>query len=119
MSAPSPVTTAKASGPVAAQGTAFPSDSLFPGAALSRFERRPTGEVRLRLSFDCSAELQEKIQRSKELLSNKYPSGRLEFILDDALEALLERIDPQRRYARRVGRLRGQAPRGMGAAGSA
>lgn len=120
VSAPPPVTGETPAAPRRESSpSALPADSLFPGEPLSRFERRPTGEVRLRQSFDCSEELQDKIKRARELLSNKYPSGRLEFILDDALEALLEGIDPARRHARRLIRQRSQALRGLGAAGSA
>lgn len=105
--------------PQVALGSALPADSLFPGAPLSRFEHRPAGEVRYRLSFDCSAELEAKLQRAKELLSNKYPSMRLEYVLADAIEALLDKIDYERRHARRMLRLRRQAQGGLGTAGSA
>lgn len=102
-----------------ASSLAFPADSLFPGAARSRFEQRPAGEVRYRLSFDCSAELEAKLQRAKELLSNKYPSMRLEHVLADATLALLDKIDYERRHARRILRLRRQAQGGFPTAGSA
>lgn len=118
VSAPAPAPPSEPS-PEAPPAVAFPADSLFPGEPLSCFEKRPAGEVRLRQSFDCSEELQDKIRRAKEILSNKYPSGRLEFILDDALEALLERIDPARRHARRLQRRQRQMMKGAGASGSA
>lgn len=111
--------TARPESPGTVIGSTFPADSLFPGAPLSRFEKRPAGEVRYRLSFDCSAELEAKLQRAKELLSNKYPSMRLEFVLADAVEALLDKIDRERRHARRVARLRLQDLGRSGMAGSA
>ncbi len=73
----------------------------------------------MRQTFDCSAELQEKLQRVKYLLSNKYPSMRLEFVLDDALEALLEKIDPERRHARRIDRVRKRTFKAIPATGNA
>lgn len=57
-------------------------------------------ERRISLSFAASETLLDKIRRAREVLRHKYPSGKLEFIMGDALEELLERRDPERRLVR-------------------
>ena len=67
--------------------------------------QEPITEKRYQLSFSVSIDVQSKLERAKELLSGKYPRGaRLEDVLEEALEALLEKKCPERRAARRVKR---------------
>lgn len=66
----------------------------------------PLSPERVHFGFTASKELREKLDRAKELLSHKFPKGRLENIIDLALEDLLEKRDPLRRIARRERRKR-------------
>jgi 5-methylcytosine-specific restriction endonuclease McrA len=59
---------------------------------------------RVHFSFTAEETLWRKMERAKELLRHKHPAARLEDILSEALEALLERIDPERRLRRKAGR---------------
>jgi len=52
-------------------------------------------ETRVELKFEAGTEFEAKLQKAKELLSHKYPAGKLEDILGDALSALLAQIDPE------------------------
>jgi len=55
-----------------------------------------------RLSFTINEETNKKLTRAKEVLSGSHPTGvDLATLLDDALEALLEKKCPQRKLARR------------------
>jgi hypothetical protein len=56
---------------------------------------------RVLFHFVAGEELLAKYKRAKGLLWHKYPSGRPENIFADALEALLDRKDPDRRIARK------------------
>ena len=71
---------------------------------------------RLGFSFDGAVELDALIRRARDLLFHKYPGGGMEFILLDAVSALLDRIDPERRWERRLKRQRARRahPRGRG-----
>lgn len=64
-------------------------------------EIKPITEERVVFKFTGSAELRKKLERAKQILRHKYPHGRLEDIIDEALEALLEKKDPERRIARK------------------
>jgi len=66
-------------------------------------EKKPESDLvgRVRLKFTADETLLAKIQRVKGLLSHKYPSGRLEFLINEAMEALLDKKDPIRRLKRR------------------
>ena len=57
-------------------------------------------EIRTEHRFTVSDEAEAKLARARELLSHKFPMGDLESIFDAALEALLDKIDPERRRAR-------------------
>ncbi|MBI3018718.1 MAG: HNH endonuclease [Deltaproteobacteria bacterium] len=61
---------------------------------------KPLAPKRFKVEFSASEELTKKIQRAKEILRHKYPQGKLEDILDDALELLLEKKDPERKIQR-------------------
>jgi len=61
---------------------------------------KPVTSKRFKIEFSVSEELTKKIQRAKEILRHKYPQGKLEDILDEALELLLEKKDPERKIKR-------------------
>lgn len=52
---------------------------------------------RVRVSFTASEELLGKIDRARALLRHKHPDGRLEQLVGEAFEDLLDRRDPGRR----------------------
>ncbi len=58
---------------------------------------KPVTSKRVKIELSASEEFAKKIQRAKELLRHKYPQGKLEDILNEALELLLEKKDPQRK----------------------
>lgn len=59
----------------------------------------PLSLERVRIGFDAATALMRLIERAKQVLRHKYPEGRLEDVLRDALETLLERKDPDKRFA--------------------
>ena len=59
----------------------------------------PLSLERVRIGFDAAVVLMRLIERAKQVLRHKYPEGRLEDVLRDALETMLERKDPQVRFA--------------------
>lgn len=73
---------------------------LIDGAAPPSLAPPQAASARLRYSFDADAALDHLLVRARGLLRHKYPFGEMEHILRDALNALLERIDPERRIAR-------------------
>lgn len=81
--------------PPAAEGMLFPE----PQAA-----EAPSTTTRLRFSFDGPEELDDLLKRARGLLRHKYPYGAMEHIFFDALQALLDRIDPDRRIERKLAR---------------
>ena len=50
-----------------------------------------------RLSFNCGKDFVEKLERAREVLRHKFPAGKCEDILNEALEGLLDRRDPLRK----------------------
>ena len=56
---------------------------------------------RVKIELSASESLAKKIQRAKELLRHKYPEGKLEDILNEALELLLNKKDPQRKIQKK------------------
>ncbi len=68
--------------------------------------KNDVSEKRYQLSFSISAPVQEKLEEAKSLLSSKYPKGvKLEYVLAEALEVLLEKRSPERRAMGRAKRL--------------
>lgn len=59
----------------------------------------PLSLDRVRIGFDAALVLMRLIERAKLVLRHKYPEGRLEDVLREALEILIERKDPQARLA--------------------
>ena len=68
----------------------------------------PISLERVRVGFDAALVLMKLIDRAKLILRHKYPEGRLEDILRDALEILIERKDPQKRLAPKEGEMGGE-----------
>ncbi len=57
----------------------------------------PVAMDRVRIGFDAGIVVMSLIDRARQVLRHKYPEGRLEDVMKDALEMLLDRKDPQRR----------------------
>jgi hypothetical protein len=70
----------------------------------------PLNADRVRVGFDASVMVMRLIDRAKQVLRHKYPEGRLEDIMQDALELLLDRKDPQRRLALKRGEIAVSGP---------
>lgn len=65
----------------------------------------PVSLERVRIGFDAGTALVALLERARQILRHKYPEGRFEDILREALEALLERRDPQRKLSLRAARI--------------
>lgn len=61
----------------------------------------PLSEERVKFQFTGSERLRGKIERAKELLRHKYPAARLEDVIDEALNALLAKKDPEKKIGRK------------------
>jgi len=70
-----------------------------PQAASASSEIIPPAS-RIRLSFTADDDFLFKVERVRALRRHTYPSGRLEDLLGEAINALLEKIDPTRRRSR-------------------
>jgi hypothetical protein len=57
----------------------------------------PVAMDRVRIGFDAGLAVMRLIDRARQVLRHKYPEGRLEDVVKEALEILLDRKDPQRR----------------------
>jgi 5-methylcytosine-specific restriction endonuclease McrA len=57
----------------------------------------PVSVDRVRVGFDAASVVGQMIERVRQILRHKYPDGRLEDLIREALEAYLDRKDPQRR----------------------
>ncbi len=68
----------------------------------------PLSLERVRIGFDAAVLLMKLIDRAKLLLRHKYPEGRLEDVLREALEILIERKDPQKRLELKGGEVGGE-----------
>jgi hypothetical protein len=86
-------------------------DGISQGRVAACAPAHPAEKVakRVVVEFTASAEFSDKLERAKEVLSHKYPNGKLEHILSDALEVLLEKKDPERILARAAERLQNKA----------
>lgn len=60
----------------------------------------PISLDRVRIGFDAAIIVLQLLDRAKQVLSHKYPDGKIEDIMRDALELLLEKRDPERKFAR-------------------
>lgn len=81
-----------------AAGTSPETADTVAGAILAPSPAPEGGIVaRVRFAFTADEELVLLVRRARELLRHKYSDGRLERIFKDALLALLEKRDPDRR----------------------
>lgn len=71
-------------------------------AASRPLPQEPT--ARVLFHFVGNESLRGKFKRARELLWHKYPKGQPDRIFEDALDALLDRKDPERRIARKLRR---------------
>jgi hypothetical protein len=77
---------------------AAPPASPVPGARPHEWQAVvPVSIDRIRIGFDAGVAVMGLIDRARRILRHKYPEGRLEDVVREALEILLERKDPQRR----------------------
>ena len=95
--------TASASGCKTAQKEAESPEPAF--VKKEEMPKQEEAEQRVKIEFSANETLAKKIQRAKDLLRHKYPKARLEEIFDEALEALLEKRDPERKIARMSSKL--------------
>ncbi|MBI3566445.1 MAG: HNH endonuclease [Elusimicrobia bacterium] len=58
----------------------------------------PVAMDRVRIGFDAGISVLRLIDRARQVLRHKYPAGRLEDVMHDALEIFLDRKDPQRKF---------------------
>ncbi len=59
---------------------------------------QPLSEECVKVSFTCSADFRKKLEQLKALLWHKYPEGRLEDILEKALDTLLQQVAPEFKF---------------------
>ena len=83
----------------------------MPPTPARRDQIAPLSSLRVKIQFSASEEMRARLQRAKEVLWHTFPEGQLEDIFDVALEALLEKRDPERRCARRERRKRRERDR--------
>jgi hypothetical protein len=80
---------------------ALPAPSADPPSSSAMEKDAPQAEIlpalRHRFHFTADDKLVELLDRLRALLRHKHPNGRLEDIFKDAAEALLDKIDPERR----------------------
>lgn len=72
----------------------------------------PPPILRVQFSFTAEERLFREVERAKELLRHKIPAGRLEDVFSEAISALLDKIDPERRLRRRKKRTAPPRPSG-------
>lgn len=73
----------------------------FGGRSTEHQKITPCAPRRARVAFDCTETLVWKLERAREVLRHKYPTGRYSDIFEEALESLLDSKDPERRIARK------------------
>lgn len=83
-----------------------PIEAAVPAGAEAQPGAQPAAPQPPRVHFSFTAEeaVLERFERAREVLRHKFPAGKLEEIFAAALEALLERHDPERRLARKARR---------------
>ena len=105
MTAPAPP-----SNPAAPAETASPMELTGVFAAQTAGEWQavmPLSLERVRVGFDAAVVLMQLINRAKLILRHKYPEGRLEDVLREALVILIERKDPEKRLGLQEGAIGG------------
>ncbi|MBI4679125.1 MAG: hypothetical protein HY748_16235 [Elusimicrobia bacterium] len=107
--------TAAGARPQAAAGAPQASGQSGPVSAGTRTQADEPIEGRVLFHFVASESLRAKFNRARDLLRHKYPHGRPENVFDDALEALLDRKDLDRRIARKRRRALAEESRALAA----
>jgi len=79
------------------EGHGTTSDTSTPQPLYMRQTIRPTAPERVRFAFTAGEELLALLHRAQDVLRHKYPAGDLEKIFFEALEALLDDKDPERK----------------------
>lgn len=76
-----------------------PAPGLVPAGRLEEGWQQlaPVSADRVRVGFDAASVVGQLLERVRQILRHKYPEGRLEDLIREALEAYLDRKDPQRR----------------------
>lgn len=71
------------------------------GQECTQFKQTKLVEIR-RVKLECVIDeaVAKKLERARDLLRAKYPKGRLEDILNEALDSLLDKKDPERKIER-------------------
>ena len=64
----------------------------------------PTAPERVRFAFTGGEALLRLLRRAQDVLKHKYPAGDLECIFEEALEALLDKKDPERKLRAKEGK---------------
>lgn len=74
--------------------------AIIPPAPSGHEQADPRGTPRVQFSFSAEETLLSAVERAKELLRHRHPFGGLEEVFTAAVDALLEKIDPDRRAGR-------------------
>jgi len=69
--------------------------TLPPAGGRARIE--PLSEARHKLQVTVSTELRDKLERARDLIRHRNPSGDLAVVVDRALDALLEKLEKETR----------------------
>ena len=77
---------------------------LSPESARPRDKTRLIDEEITLVSFSAGSKLMKKIERLKELTSHSNSEGKYEKLFEQAIDSLLEKIDPVKREERRIKR---------------
>ena len=73
----------------------------IPQKSLAFSDTEPKEEIRrVKIEFVADEKVAKLIERAKELLRHKYPQGKLEDLVREAFELLLEKKDPERKTKR-------------------
>ena len=104
-SAPLPLSDASPQAPSPSAGSAEP-PPVAPSEAAA-------GARRVEFRFYADEDFLGKFRRAREVLWHKHPRGRLEDILGEAIEALLDKRDPERRITRKRKRRPASPPGGF------
>ncbi|MBI5244714.1 MAG: HNH endonuclease [Elusimicrobia bacterium] len=101
----SPAGSSASTEPVGAGGPELPRSGR-----ISRDKLLPLAPGRIQFSFTASEDFLKDVERVRGLLMRKYPSGKLEDVFRETVEAFLEAHDPERRIARKAARRRAGFP---------
>lgn len=88
----------------ASPAVAIPTESVNPPVENAVPSPEAVPVRRVHFSFTADEALLRDVERAKELLRHRCPSGKLESVFSEAFRTLLEKIDPERRFGRQVRR---------------